>query len=108
MKNTTNYSDSLENRMTDSVFLEFLNSRRLTSITGDMPYIVESQSGKSYTASLRTRMDNLGSMYATWYCTCPARKGCHHIMAVVDMRWAEAKADEDYDAMDFMEREVID
>jgi uncharacterized Zn finger protein len=95
-------------RMTDQGFLEFLDDRRLTSITGNGPYAVDSQSGQSYTVSLTSSIDRYDVFpRATWHCTCPARKSCRHIDAVVDTRWAEANAAGDYDAMDAMEREVL-
>ena len=97
-----------ENRMTDPGFLEFLGGRRLMSITGGSPYTVESQSGQSYAVDLTWHTDRYSqSMCGIWHCSCPARKTCRHIDAVVDMRWAEAKATDDYDVMDAMEREVL-
>ena len=97
-----------ENRMTDSGFLEFLSARRLTSITGNSPYTVGSQSGQIYAVDLTWQTDRYsGSMEGTWHCSCPARDACRHIAAVVDMRWAEAAAANDYNGMDVMEREVI-
>lgn len=95
-------------RMIDPGFLAFLDSRRLTSITGDSPYAVLSHSGQSYIVSLKWRIDrDDGSVIAMWDCNCLARKSCRHIDAVVDMRWAEAGAAGDYDAMDAMERETF-
>ena len=99
---------TLENRMTDPGFLKLLGDHRLTNITGNDPYTVESQSGHSYIVDLTWELDrDSGSEFAIWHCTCPARKTCRHIEAVVDMRWAEAGALEDYDGMDVMEREVL-
>jgi len=71
----------------------------------DDGYDVESVSGNTYRVMSHTRLDEMGSMYFTWSCTCPARKRCRHIDAVQQMRWAEAAASEDYDGMDIMERE---
>mgnify|MGYP006417927313 CR=1 FL=1 len=85
---------------------EFLNTHRLTRITGDGPYTVGSESGQTYHVSLHWRSDRYtGGMYANWSCNCAARKTCRHISAVIDMRWAEAAAVGDYDGMDIMERE---
>ncbi len=70
-------------------------------------YDVESTSGSTYHVHNEPRIDrSSGSMYFTWHCDCPARKRCRHVDAVVQMRWAEAQADGDFDAMDIMEREV--
>tara|TARA_R100001086_G_scaffold245662_1_gene176860 strand:+ start:310 stop:618 length:309 start_codon:yes stop_codon:yes gene_type:complete len=96
------------NRMTDPGFLAFLGSRRLTSITGDSPYAVGSQSGQSYGVDLTWHTDSYsGALHSIWHCSCPASGGCRHIDAVVDMRWAEASAADDYDGMDVMEREQV-
>ena len=99
---------TLEDRMTDPGFREFLGERRLISITGNDPYTVESQSGHAYIVDLTWEIDrDSGSEFARWHCTCPARKTCRHIDAVVDMRWAEAAALADYDGMDAMEQEAL-
>jgi hypothetical protein len=106
MDKTETRTDS-PNRMTDPGFLEFLGSRRLTSIIGDDPYTVGSESGQTYHVSLHWRSDRytVGSLSAFWRCNCAAHKTCRHIDAVVDMRWAEAAAADDYDGMDIMELE---
>ena len=96
-----------ENRMTDPGFLEFLGSRRLTSITGESPYTVGSRSGQSYAVGLTWHADRDANLYSLWRCSCSARRTCRHINAVVDMRWAEASAADDYDGMDVMEREML-
>jgi hypothetical protein len=103
-----NHTIERDHRMADLGFLAFLDSRRLTSITGGSPYMVGSQSGQSYAVDLtwHTNRDTV-SMYATWHCSCQARGVCRHITAVVDMRWAEAAAAYDYDGMDAMKREEL-
>jgi len=47
-------------------------------------------------------------MYFTMSCTCPAKKQCRHITAVINMREAEARMDEDDDAIEVVERTEID
>lgn len=85
----------------------FLMRYRITGIEGDAsPYRVRSVSGKTYTVETHTRLDENGALFA-WRCNCAARKRCRHIDAIVNMRWAEAQAAEDYDLMDVMEREEI-
>lgn len=73
-------------------------------------YEVLSDSGKQYDVTLKTKLDEMGSMYFVWKCTCQAfkfRSGeCKHILAVKNLRWDEAKSAEDYDGMDVMEREA--
>ena len=103
-----NHTIERDHRMADPGFKEFLGSRRLTSITGESPYMVGSQSGQSYAVDLTWHINrDTGSMYGTWHCSCQAREVCRHITAVVDMRWAEAAAANDYDGMDAMEREEL-
>ena len=95
-------------RMDNPEFQAFLKARRIVSITGDGPYIIESQSGATYRADLVWGVDRYsGSLEGKWNCNCPARQTCRHIDAIVDMRWAEAKAAEEFDFMDAMERESI-
>lgn len=44
---------------------------------------VESDSGNTYEVRLRTKLDELGSMYFQWECDCPSRKHpCKHALAV--------------------------
>lgn len=41
---------------------------------------VLSDSGKTYLVSLKTKLDEMGSMYFAWDCDCPSRKApCKHI-----------------------------
>ncbi len=80
--------------------------RILGIVDADDGYSVESTSGSTYRVHSEARISrDVGSTYFTWHCDCPARKRCRHIDAVVQMRWAEAAANEDYDGMDIMERE---
>lgn len=87
---------------------EFLKRYRLKNIdeTGGN-YRVLSQTGQTYVVANKTCLDECGSMFFRWNCTCPARKQCRHIDAVINMRWAEAIAAEDYDGMDVMEKEEL-
>lgn len=84
----------------------FLKRYRLKNIDGNAnSYRVLSQTGQTYVVTNETCLDECSSMFFRWNCTCPARKRCRHIDAVVNMRWAEAAAAMDYDGMDVMERE---
>jgi hypothetical protein len=97
-----------EQRRTGAEWEAFLAKYRICGIveSGD-GYDVESTSGHTYHVHNEARIArDSGSMYFTWHCNCPARKRCRHIDAVVQLRWAEAAADGDYDGMDIMEREV--
>ena len=52
---------------------------------GPSRWIVHSDSGNQYHVRLRGRMDELGGLYYTWSCGCPAglhHKHCRHIHAV--------------------------
>ena len=81
----------------------FLKKRRLLNIADDGAdrWKIESASGATYSVTLHTRRDGEG-MYLK--CNCPARKDCRHNAAVYDMLMAEAVANEDYDAADWLER----
>ena len=102
-------------RTSNPTFIAFLDDHRLRGIRGDNPpYTVESQSGQSYTVSLTSSIGGYDILTrSTWNCTCPSRRTCRHIMAVVDMRWAEIAVAEDrgsiawQDAIDDMEREGL-
>ena len=102
------------NRTSNPTFIAFLDDRRLRGIMGDNPpYTVESQSGQSYTVTLTSSIDGYDILpRSTWNCTCPSRTTCRHIMAVVDMRWAEIAGAEDrgtvawHEAIEDMEREI--
>lgn len=84
---------------------EFLTNYKITGITAtNSGWEVRSQSGNTYTVTERTQIDEMGSMYFTIDCTCPARGRCRHIDAVEQMRVAEAAAAGDYDALDKLER----
>lgn len=84
---------------------KFLTDYKITGITETAGgWEVESKSGKTYTVTERTRLDEMGSMYFTTDCTCPARGRCRHIDAVEEMRLAEAAAALDYDELDRLER----
>jgi uncharacterized Zn finger protein len=51
--------------------------------TGNNRWSVESDSGKVYEVRLRTRLDEMGSMFFTWECNCPSRQHpCKHCRAV--------------------------
>lgn len=80
-----------------------LKKRRLRNIADDGAnrWKIESVSGATYSVTLHTRRDGEG-MYLK--CDCPARKDCRHNAAVFDMLMAEAIANEDYDAADWLER----
>ena len=52
------------------------------SNAGNNRWSVLSDSGNTYTVRLRTCLDEMGSMYFRWQCTCPARGHCKHITAV--------------------------
>jgi len=100
-------SNEHENRRTGASWETFLATFRISGITesGD-GYDVKSTSGHTYHVHDEPRTDRYsGSTYFVWHCNCSARKRCRHIDAVVQMRWAEAAADEDYEAMDMMEWE---
>ena len=87
----------------------FLAKYRIRGIVeGGDGYDVESTSGHTYHvhSDVRVSRDD-GGVSFTWHCTCPARKTCRHITAVVQLRWAEAAAVGDYDGMDVMEREEV-
>ncbi len=87
----------------------FLKRYRITGIEdiGNDIYRVSSVSGHTYSVQIHTNVSREdGGIYFTWSCDCPSRKRCRHIEAVVQMRWAEAAAEGDYDGMDIMEREV--
>ncbi|MDX9780903.1 MAG: hypothetical protein RBT66_07685 [bacterium] len=87
----------------------FLKRYRLTNIIDtDRGWDVVSQSGSTYHVRSHTRLDEMGSMYFTMSCTCPAKKQCRHITAVINMREAEARMDEDDDAIEVVERTEID
>jgi len=97
-----------ETNRTGASWDALLKQHRIRGIveSGD-GYDVESTSESTYHVHSETRIERgTGSIYFTWHCNCPARKRCRHIDAVVQMRWAEAAADEGYDGMDIMEREV--
>ena len=69
-------------------------------------YDVDSTSGKTYHVHSTAHIERgSGSMFFRWHCTCPARRRCRHIDAVVQARWQEAAADGDYDGMNVMDRE---
>lgn len=89
---------------------ELLKKFRIVGLTtnSDGTYAIVSNSGKHYTVSQSTHIGRYdGSLYFRWHCDCPARKTCRHIDAVVQCRWDEAAANDDYDGMDIMEREQI-
>lgn len=66
---------------------------------------VASTSGSTYTVTDHGRVDReTGCLYAVMRCDCPARGKCRHIDAVVDMRYAEAATDGDYDAIERLDR----
>jgi uncharacterized Zn finger protein len=51
--------------------------------TGRNTWAVKSDSGNTYTVRLRTKLDEMGSMYFRWECDCPSRKyPCKHALAV--------------------------
>jgi len=91
---------------------EFLAKYRIRSITpvnepGTIPVTVESESGSRYTVDRNAFIDRYdGGMEFRWSCTCPARKRCRHIDAVEDWLYAQALADQDYDALEIIERTV--
>ena len=80
----------------------------VVSIEGDGPWRVLSSSGQEYTVDSKTKLDERGSMYFTWHCTCSARKRCHHIDAVEEMRRSveaeQATETGDYDGLNLLDR----
>ena len=69
--------------------------------------VTSGKSGKTYTVTTETRLDELGSMYFKMKCSCPAGRygrNCHHIETVENYRWQQAVQDRDYDQMDVLER----
>ena len=52
---------------------------------GQNKWQVESDSGNTYDVALQTKLDEMGSMFFRWACTCPSRKyPCKHALAVAD------------------------
>ena len=83
----------------------FLKKYRILDIIDEAGgHAVQSTSGNTYHVTSQTTLDEMGSMYFTTKCTCPARKRCRHVDAVLDMQHAEAIADGDHDALDILER----
>lgn len=85
----------------------FMKQYRLRGIADreDGGWDVTSTSEQTYIVRSVPRIDRgSGSMYFETTCTCPARKRCRHIEAVLNMREAEASADEDSDGMEMVER----
>jgi len=71
--------------------------------------VTSGKSGKTYTVTTETRLDEIGSMYFKMSCSCPAGqhgRNCHHITSVEDYRWQQAAQDQDYDQMDVLERTI--
>ena len=91
---------------------EFLAKYRIRSISpvgepGTIPVTVESESGSRYTVDRNAFVDRYdGGMEFRWSCTCPARKRCRHIDAVENWLYGQALADQDYDALEIIERSV--
>ena len=52
--------------------------------------VTSGASGKSYIVTIKSKIDNCGSMYFTRECSCPARKHCHHLDSVEQFQWDEA------------------
>ena len=51
--------------------------------TGNNRWSVLSDSGRTYEVRLLTRLDEMGSMYFVWRCSCPSRQSpCKHVRAV--------------------------
>ena len=105
METTTDTTTSALERSGES-WEALMRRHRIRNITdrGAGRYDVESTSGHTYRVECYTPRNPEAALFC-WRCDCPARKTCRHIEAVVNMRWAEAAADEDYDGMDVMERE---
>ena len=79
----------------------FLVEFRLRGIVdaGNDAWTIHSASGAEYTVCRTTKMDQCGSYYQSWMCSCPSRKRCRHIDAVESMLAAELEALGDYDAL---------
>ena len=87
----------------------FLAKYKLTGICDDDNggWLVKSASGCEYHVKTQMKMDREGSYYFVNSCTCPARKPCRHIDAVMNMRHAEelaAAQSGDADGMEMLER----
>lgn len=67
-------------------------------------WTVQSASGSTYHVASKPCLDEMGSMYFRWTCSCPARGRCRHIDAVEQMRHAEEAAEGDTDGLDLLER----
>jgi hypothetical protein len=83
-----------------------LKRYRITEIVDESGgWAITSKSGNTYHVKSTAYIDReSGSMGFRMSCTCPARKRCRHIDAVMDMRHAEAMAAEDCDATEIIER----
>ena len=72
---------------------------------------VDSKSGNTYLIRTTTHIDReSGSMFFRTHCTCPARRTCRHISAILDIRHNEALSEGmagDSTAMDILEREEL-
>ena len=66
------------------------------------------QSGaNNYTVTIETCADRCGSLYFIRRCNCRAGefgRHCKHVDAIESFEWAAAANENDYDAMDMLER----
>jgi len=65
---------------------------------------VTSPSGNTYEVRSHTKLDELGSMYFTRSCSCPARGTCVHMAAVDLYQRQQAAAAGDYDGLNVLDR----
>jgi len=72
-------------------------------VEADDGWEVLSTSGKTYTVTTKTCIGEMGSMFFTWQCDCPARKRCRHIDAAEQYRYLHSVANGDIEDLDMLE-----